>query len=173
MWLCFAASVALFFIFARYRYPMTAPMILFAASGLTHIYQQLQGKRIKGLASSVSVALLFAIVVNWPIISKSSMEAPTHFNIGYELERRNELDAARDFYLESVAIVDANTLAHNNLGMLAMKQNRPDEAIAHFSNAVSATTDARSFASQAGVLPARKNFVVCMSTRAMTTTRAT
>ncbi len=141
VWLCFAASVALFFIFARYRYPMIAPMILFAASGLTHIYQQLQEKQIKGLAGSVSVALLFAIVVNWPITSKSSMEAPTHFNIGYELERRNELDAARDFYLESVAIVDTNTLAHNNLGMLAMKQNRPDAAIAHFSNAVSAKPD--------------------------------
>jgi len=141
VWLCFAASVALFFVFARYRYPMVAPMILFAASGLTHIYQQVKKKRPKGLAASVSVALLFAIVVNWPMISKTSMEAPTHFNIGYELEKRNELDAARDYYLKSVTLVDSNTLAHNNLGMLAMKQSHPDEAITHFSNAVKAKPD--------------------------------
>ena len=116
-------------------------MMLFAASGLTHIYQHLKNKHLKGLVGSVSVALLFAIVVNWPMISKSEMEAPTHFNIGYELERRNEIDAARDFYLESVAIVSSNTLAHNNLGMLAMKQDQPDEAITHFSNAVDAKPD--------------------------------
>ncbi len=138
LWLCFAASVALFFIFARYRYPMVAPMILFAASGLTHIYQQVQSKHLKGLAGSALVALLSATVVNWPMISKAKMEAPTHFNIGYELERRDELDTAQDSYLTSVELDSSSTIAYNNLGMVAMKQKRPEEAITYFSKAVSA-----------------------------------
>lgn len=138
VWLCFAASVTLFFVFARYRYPMTAAMILFAAAGLTHFYRQLKMKHFKVLVTSGLGALLFGIVVNWPMISKAKMEAPTHFNIGYELERRNELDAARNFYQSSVALDSTSTLAHNNLGMVAMKQSHPEEAIKNFKNAVAA-----------------------------------
>ncbi|MGK2905034.1 MAG: TPR end-of-group domain-containing protein [Desulfuromonadales bacterium] len=141
VWICFAASVALFFVFARYRYPMTAALLLFAASGLTQIYRRLKQRHLKTLAVSVFVALLFAIVANRPIISRAEVEAPTHFNIGYELEKRNELDAAKVFYLQSVAIYGANTLAYNNLGMVAMKQNHQDEAIVHFNNAVKAKPD--------------------------------
>jgi tetratricopeptide (TPR) repeat protein len=138
VWFCFAASVALFFVFARYRYPMIAPMILFAASGLTHLYQQVKKKHLKGLVGSVSLALLFATVVNWPMLSKAKMEAPTHFNIGYELEKREELDAAQAFYLSSLALDSTSTLTYNNLGMVAMKQERPEEAITYFSKAVKA-----------------------------------
>ncbi len=65
------------------------------------------------------------------------MEAPTHFNIGYEMERREELDTAKEAYLLSVAI-DSNTLAYNNLGMVAMKQGQPEDAILYFSEAVKA-----------------------------------
>ncbi len=137
LWLCFAAGVALFFIFARYRYPMTAPMILFAAAGLTTMYRQMKEKRHKGLAGSLLVALLFATVVNWPMMSRAQMEAPTHFNIGYELEKRDELDAAQDSYLSSLALDSSSTLTYNNLGMVAMKQERPEEAITYFSKAVS------------------------------------
>jgi Flp pilus assembly protein TadD len=53
------------------------------------------------------------------------------------MERRNELDAAKDAYLLSVAI-DSNPLAYNNLGMVAMKQGRPQDAILYFSEAVQA-----------------------------------
>jgi len=141
VWICFAASVALFFVFARYRYPMMAAMLLFAASGLTHVYRRFKQKHFKALAVSVIVALPFAIIANWPLISRAEMESPTHFNIGYELEKRNELDAAKDFYQQSLAIYGSNTLAHNNLGMIAMKQNQPDEAIIHFKNAVQEKPD--------------------------------
>ena len=135
LWLCFAGSVALFFVFARYRHPMTAITLLFAASGLTCAWHLFVEKRFKPLALGVLTALPFAVCANWPLVSRAKMEAPTHFNIGYEMERRNQLDAAKDAYLLSVAI-DSNTLAYNNLGMVAMKQGQPEDAILYFSEAV-------------------------------------
>jgi 4-amino-4-deoxy-L-arabinose transferase-like glycosyltransferase len=135
LWLCFAGSVALFFVFARYRHPMNAITLLFAASGLTCACQLLFEKRFKPLALGVLTAIPFAVCANWPLVSRTKMEAPTHFNIGYEMERRNELDVAKDAYLLSVAI-DSNTLAYNNLGMVAMKQDQPEEAMHYFSEAV-------------------------------------
>ena len=140
LWLCFAGSVALFFIFARYRHPMTAIMLLFAAAGLTWTFHLLAGKRFRPLVIGVLTAIPFAVCANWPLVSRAKMEAPTHFNIGYELEQRSELDAAKQAYLLSVAI-DSNTLAYNNLGMVAMKQGQPEDAIPYFSAAVKTKPD--------------------------------
>ncbi len=137
IWLCFAGSVALFFVFARYRHPMAAIMLLFAATGLTCACHLIAEKRFKPLALSILAALPFAIGTNWPLMSRARMEAPTHFNVGYEMEQRNDLDAAKEAYLLSVTI-DSNSLAYNNLGMVAMKQDRPEDAILYFSEAVKA-----------------------------------
>jgi Flp pilus assembly protein TadD len=87
------------------------------------------------------LVLPFAILVNWPMLSKATMEAPTHFNIGYELERRDELVLAKEFYLAALAMDKTNPLVLNNLGMVAMKQSRPDDAIKHFNAAVDAKPD--------------------------------
>ena len=141
VWLCFAASVALFFVFDRYRHPMSAVMLLFAAGGLTMIYQYIQAKQIKPLAMGALLTAPFAVMINWPMVSKVTIEAPTYFNIGYELEQRGELEQARTFYQRSLDMVDSNTLVHNNLGMVAMKQNRPDDALRHFYAAVAAKPD--------------------------------
>jgi len=140
IWLCFAGSVALFFVFARYRHPMTAIMLLFAAAGLTYAYRQIAEKRFRPLALGILTALPFAVCANWPLMSRAKMEAPTHFNIGYEMERRNQLEAAKEAYLMSVSI-ESNTLAYNNLGMVAMKQGQPEQAIIHFSEAVKTKPD--------------------------------
>jgi len=138
LWACFAGSVTLFFVFARYRHPMAAIMVTFAAAGLLKGYQALKEKHFTPLLVSSCLALLAAVAVNWPLISRTDMEAPTHFNIGYELEKRGQLDEAKDFYQRSIDLVEHNTLAHNNLGMVAMKQNQPDEALRHFQDAVKA-----------------------------------
>jgi tetratricopeptide (TPR) repeat protein len=141
LWLCFAASVALFFVFARYRYPMTAVMLLFAAAGVTSLFRHIANKQLTPMAFSVIIALMFASLINWPLVSKSAMEAPTHYNIGYELERRGELAPAKEAYLTSVSIDNTSTLTHNNLGMVAMKQNRPEDALKHFRDAVKTKPD--------------------------------
>lgn len=141
LWFCFAASVALFFVFSRYRYPMTAIMLLFAAAGITSLYRHITTKQFTSIACSVIIALLFATLVNWPLVSRDAMEAPTHYNIGYELERRGELAKAKEAYLTSLSIDNSSTLTHNNLGMVAMKQNRPGDALRHFRDAVKTKPD--------------------------------
>lgn len=138
LWFCFAASVALFFVFSRYRYPMTAIMLLFAAAGITSLYRHITTKQFTSIACSVIIALLFATLVN---LSRDAMEAPTHYNIGYELERRGELAKAKEAYLTSLSIDNSSTLTHNNLGMVAMKQNRPGDALRHFRDAVKTKPD--------------------------------
>jgi tetratricopeptide (TPR) repeat protein len=141
VWVCFAASVALFFIFDRYRHPMSAVMLLFASAGLTCGYRCISEGRFRQLSMAALLTLACAVMVNWPMVSKANMEAPTHFNIGYELENRGELDLARSYYLASLSLDDSNTMAHNNLGMVAMTQDRPAEAIESFKAAVAAKPD--------------------------------
>lgn len=141
VWFCFAASVALFFVFDRYRHPMAAVMLLFASAGLTCGYRCIREHRFRRLAIAAMLTLLCAVVINWPLVSKTKMEAPTYFNIGYELEKRGELDLAKRSYLVALSLDDTNPLVHNNLGMIAMKQDRPADAIESFKAALAAKPD--------------------------------
>jgi tetratricopeptide (TPR) repeat protein len=141
VWFCFMASVVLFFIFDRYRHPATAVMILFAAAALVRGYQYIRIRRFNPLAKAALAALPVAVIVNWPMVPAARMEAPTHFNIGYELEKRDELVQAKAYYQRSLTLDDSNVLVYNNLGSVAMKQNRPQDAITYFDAAVTKKPD--------------------------------
>src|SRR5262249_20057627 len=63
MTLFYAASVVLFYVFARYRYPLVPLLVMFAAAGLVE-FRALRGRPI-WIAAGVGAVAVFA---NWPIV---------------------------------------------------------------------------------------------------------
>jgi tetratricopeptide (TPR) repeat protein len=135
----YALSVALFFVLARYRYPLVPFLILFAGAGLAELpawwrSSALGRGRERWLA--LAVVIVAAIVCNWPIVSTSAMRAVTHYNIGYELQTRGQLDEAAAEYRASLALYPDYALTHSNLGVLLAAQGQHDEARAQYREAL-------------------------------------
>lgn len=93
MALAFALSVTLFYVFARYRYPLVPLAALFAGAGLAGFWRALGGPRAgdgRELAAATALAALVAVPANWPVAQRYDDDAITWYNAGAAL-----LDAGR------------------------------------------------------------------------------
>lgn len=137
--LSYAASVVLFFVFARYRYPLAPFLILFAAAGLVaapHYVRALAPARRYGTLALVAVT---AIGVNQPMLSVATMKTITETNLGLALQDRGAVAAAVAHYRRALQFDPGYAPAHSNLGTALRAQGRPDEAIAHYEQALTTT----------------------------------
>src|SRR5262249_40755633 len=132
MTIFYAASVVLFYIFARYRYPLVPLLILFAAAGIVNL------RRLRGNAAVRATAAIVgaAVLCNWPMLSASMMEAVTESNVGVALQQERRLDEAIDHYRRAVALRPDYAPAFNNLGSALRARGRRDEAVASYRKAL-------------------------------------
>jgi Flp pilus assembly protein TadD len=143
----YAFSVIIFFIYARYRYPLVPFLLLFSAVPLseacellltrfTWLRPTLSGiegsdgrRRVRELrhlaAPGLTTVALAAVFTNWPVLSPDLMKAITDHNVGAELQSRGRLDDATDHYRRAAAHKPDYAPAYNNLGTaLAAKGDR-------------------------------------------------
>jgi len=115
--LLLAGSVAIFYVFARYRYTLVPVLMPFAAAGAVALVDALRARQGRRALELGAVAALTAVFVHWPLISTADL-ALTHYSVGSELLERGrarealpELEravAARaDFLPASVRLADA------------------------------------------------------------------
>ena len=146
MTLAYAASVVLFYVFARYRYPLVPLLILFAAAGLAESRAFFVARGfcpavagLKACATSwctlVAVAGV-AVFCNWPILSTTLMRAVTETNLGVALQAAGRLDEATDHYHRAIALAPDYPPAYNNLATALRAKGRFAEAVATYQQAL-------------------------------------
>ena len=137
----YLGSVALFFVFARYRYPAVPGLVLLAAAGLAWLPAFLKdasrGRRVALLAAFVAAA----IVANWPTIPTRRLRAGTHANIGAALDNVGEQEQALQYLERSVRLDPESAKARYFLGTAYQKRTRPDEAIQQLQEALRLAPD--------------------------------
>src|SRR5688572_17857510 len=84
--IAYALSVVMFYVFARYRYPLVPFLLLFAAAGVTHIRRALQSW------PTVAIVAAAAVVANVPMLSSTLMRAITENNLGTALQEQKRYD---------------------------------------------------------------------------------
>ncbi len=127
----YSVSVALFYVFARYRYPLVPILILFAAAGLVTIVQQIGRGEYRPLILPVAVAVTTAVIVNWPT-GLPSEDATTLYNIGLGQLKLGHLSEA-DYYSQQALQVDPSHWgAHNTLGRVLAADGKPELAATEF-----------------------------------------
>jgi tetratricopeptide (TPR) repeat protein len=94
----YAASVVLFYVFARYRFPLVPLLLLFAASGVVGTVDRIRaGGGVRGAAPAAAVAALGALLANLPLYSPLHSRAVHYYNVGTKLhesdDRRGEARA--------------------------------------------------------------------------------
>jgi tetratricopeptide (TPR) repeat protein len=129
----YAASVVLFYVFARYRYPLVPLLMLFAAAGVAKAIER-PTPRLKPWALAALIAA--SIISNWPILSKRMMRAITETNLATALQSDGRLDEAVDHYRRAIAIQPDYAPAYNNLGTALRAKGRLDEAVATYQRAL-------------------------------------
>jgi tetratricopeptide (TPR) repeat protein len=130
MLLAFAFAVTMFFVFARYRYPLVPLAALFAAAGIDGIWQRLREPgllRFGELAQAVGAAILVAIACNWPLAQLPGDET-TYITIGTGLMDDNRPAAAVPVFQKALRINPRSTEALNNLAGANMQLHRYRDA---------------------------------------------
>jgi tetratricopeptide (TPR) repeat protein len=132
----FAGSVALFFIFGRYRFPLVPFLCVFAAAGLVEFAALLQRGAWKKIAGFSAVMVLALVFVYWPVVGRPGPSAPglTYLANGYA--KQGQIDAAIQSAQEALEIDPTYGVAHYNLANLYLEKRRTEEAIQHYQQAL-------------------------------------
>ncbi len=127
--LALAASTLVFYVFARYRYPLVPLLIFFAAAGLVQFRRAWHARpRAEGRAV-LTAAVVTAIVSQWPLMSATRSRAITETNLGVALHEDGRLDEAVGRYRRALEIQPDYVPAFNNLGVTLRAQGKVDDAI--------------------------------------------
>jgi len=151
-----AAGVALFFVFARYRFPLVAILALFAAAALAEMISTLRAARLPRLAAATLATALAAVAVNWPMYSKKDQQAASHSNAGAALAEGGRLEEAIQQYRLSLKLEPALADTHFNLGNALLRLGRAGEAVDAYRQAVSLRPDDPEFLVNLGTLLAER-----------------
>ena len=136
MMLAYAASVVLFYVFARYRYPLVPFLILFAAAGVAALPELTRARSIPGRLWTLAAVAAVAVFANWPVLSTTLMRAVTELNLGAALQGDGKLDEAKGHYERAIAIAPDYPPAYNNLATVLRAKRRLGEAEAAYQQAL-------------------------------------
>jgi tetratricopeptide (TPR) repeat protein len=132
----YAASVLLFFVNARYRYPLLPLLVPFAAAAVAHPWRATLARRRYGeLATAGALAVGLAVVANRRIVDIDLMRAVTLMNLGTYVAEAGDLPSAEQCFARAVELEPDFAEAQYNLGLALLQMNRPDEAVAPFTRA--------------------------------------
>jgi tetratricopeptide (TPR) repeat protein len=134
--LTYAASVVLFFIYARYRFPLVPFLVLFTSAGIAHATEFLRSRsrvELAGLAALVAGLVVFTHV---PVLDAADNRAVTEHNLGSALQSEGRLAEAIDRYKKAIAIKPDYVPAYSNLGAALLSRGDVAGAIAAYQHAL-------------------------------------
>jgi tetratricopeptide (TPR) repeat protein len=136
MTMAYAASVVVFYVFARYRYPLVPLLILFAAAGVVAVPEMVRRRVVPGGAATLAAVAAVAVFVNWPILSATLMRAVTETNLGTALQSDGRLEEATDHYQRAIALEADYAPAYNNMATVLRARGRLGDAVATYQRAI-------------------------------------
>lgn len=134
--LALACSVAIFYVFGRYRFPLVPLLTLFAAAGLIEVGKYYKARGWAALGSATVVLVVTAGLVNWPWRGSSGPGADGYNNLSNAYYKEGRVDKAVELAQKAIALAPDYGIAHYNLGNLYAAQGKFDLARSHFEEAL-------------------------------------
>jgi tetratricopeptide (TPR) repeat protein len=142
--LTYAASVVMFFVFARYRYPLVPFLLLFAATPVDPKAREYLASLLTQGSRRLAVATAFVGAValaNLPLLSPTLMQAITENNLGTAMQEQKQYDLAIPHHQKAIALRPDYAPGYNNLGAALRGAGRLDEAVASYRKALEIKPD--------------------------------
>ena len=151
--LTYLFSVVLFYVSARYRYPIVPILVLLASSSAVRTTQLVKQRQLKPLLIGMVFTVAAIVVTNWPLISMLELRATGHHNMGAALAlKESGLELAIEQFDLAVSLKPDYAKAWNSRGTVLTKLGHMDEAMASFNRAWHLRTDFSDPYYNAGVL---------------------
>jgi Flp pilus assembly protein TadD len=128
----YAVSVILFYVLARYRYPLAILLAPFAGAGIAGAWGWWRRASVWNRVGALSVTLASAVICNLPLLSVDGMRSGMHYNVGYTFQSSGRTQEAMDQYRQAIALRPDNIDAHNALGVVLASLGSHDEALAEY-----------------------------------------
>lgn len=128
-------SVVLFYVVARYRFPVVPCLALLAARGVTGLPALFRTASLRRIVVVLGSAAAMALVCFCPRTTKGRLQAATWVNFGAEFADRGERSEALQAFQRAVAFSPGFAEAHYNLGTAYISYGRLREATQCFARA--------------------------------------
>ncbi|MBI4718670.1 MAG: tetratricopeptide repeat protein [Planctomycetes bacterium] len=122
--LAIAAGVALFYVFARYRYPMVPILAMFAAVGIAETARQVRAGAWRPLAIPGALLLATAAAANAPQFAQLNPQAITYTNLAGALSDAGRLDDAKAAFQAALRV--APDLPETHFALASFLEARGD-----------------------------------------------
>jgi len=132
-----AGSVAAFYVFGRYRFPIVLCLVMFAATGIVEMTSLAAGGHWRRLCLPLTVMLVGAVWVNWPINPEAELDAGQLGNLGATLAKRGEMARAVPYFERAVSLYPSAPRLQQFLADGLSLMGRFGEAIEHYQAALS------------------------------------
>jgi tetratricopeptide (TPR) repeat protein len=136
MILSLAGSVALFYIFGRYRYPLVPVLVLFAGAAVVELWRRYKERQWQDAYAVCLIFIIAAFAVNWPIYEHRGPGAGGYNNLSNAFYNQGNVDDAIRFARKALEIEPQYGVAHYNLGNLYAGLGKYELAQGHFQQAL-------------------------------------
>ena len=136
-----AFSVALFYVFGRYRLPVVPFLTLFAGAGLIEALRLYRERMLRQGILCALVLVLAGILVYWPIVGTAGPTATGYYNLGNALLKQARIDEAIESYQRALELEPTYSVAYYALGNTFAKQGKFEEARRHLEKAITLNPD--------------------------------
>jgi tetratricopeptide (TPR) repeat protein len=137
----YGASVVMFYVFARYRFPLVPLLVLFASAGIVSLRRFVRTERFRMKAAVLASIAAVAFGANWPVLSAETLEAVSETNLAVALQEQGRLDEALAHYRRAVAIKADYAPAFNNMGVALQAKGELAQAVATYQRAIALKPD--------------------------------
>jgi tetratricopeptide (TPR) repeat protein len=135
----YAASVVLFYVFARYRFPIAPVLMILAAAGVVQAARLAEGRQVRRLAPALAAAAGAVVLAHVPLENARASRAMHYADIGAAMAKDpNRAVQAMEFYQRALGEAPEIPAAQFGVGTLLARMGRPSDAIAHYESAVHA-----------------------------------
>lgn len=131
-----AVSVAAFYVFGRYRFPLVPLLSLFAGVGVIEAVRLYRQRGWRHLVQPLIVLIAAGVVINWPLRKVSGAGAAGYNNLANAYAKQGKVGEAIKTAERALEVEPDYGVAHYNLGNLYAQQGKFDAAKRHFEAAL-------------------------------------
>jgi len=136
MILSLALSVAIFYVFGRYRFPLISLLTLFTGAALVGLVNLFRSRGVESLAVSVVVLLASALIVNWPLYGIHGPGPVGYNNLSNAYYKQGKIAEAISAARQALEADPDLGVAYYNLGNMYAAQGKFDIAKEYFERAM-------------------------------------